>query len=341
MSRLEQILEGGLAGSSEIVSERLLRRVFRCRLDDGLEVFAKQHLFPLLRLRLRYAFRASPTQREAKRLKAAMARGLRVPDLLAERSSRGLLGPKLAVLVTKALPSDGIASHAERIAATATLAKLGIEHPDLHPDNVLILESGELAFLDFQSVRMHRRPVAGAALLRMRAKAAEAALAELGVEGLRDLLAAQMSPEEVAATLGALDRIRARQRASQRRHALRSSSRFERERFGLAWRVRIRGLELGDWSDEDACFVELEGGVRAAILAPDLLVLRARTRYLRDLWLRAALGQEFKAFTFLAYQRDAPWPWARERLYIRPHRILRGDADVLACWEPLRPSSGS
>ena len=349
MSRLERILAGALPEGAEIVSERILRRVFCCTLDDGREVFAKQHLFPALRVRLRYALRASPTRREAGRLAAAAERGLRVPAVVAERSQRGLLGPRLAVLVTEALPACGAASHAERLAATEQLAELGIEHPDLHPDNVLRLEGGGLGFLDFQSVRMHAGRVSGAPLVRMRAKAAGAALAELGLAELRSLLSAQLGRAEVEATLAALERLRAGELASRRRHALRTSSRFVRERLGIwSWRVRLRGEELSaepnagcrSTRGHEPGEQDLGGGVRARICSPELLRLSSRTGQLRELWLRAALGDAPKDATFLAYGRDGAWPWTREHLYIRPGRLLGGDADVLACWDSLARASG-
>jgi hypothetical protein len=316
VSILTRVLAGELPQGAELVSERLIRRVFRFEDPGEGRLFAKQHLFPVLRVRLRYLLRSSPTAREAAGLEKAAERGLRVPRVVAQRSERGLLGPRLAVLVTEALPFERIATHAERFALARQLAELGVLHPDLHGDNVLRLADGELGLLDFQSVRFRRGPLRAGARRRMLAKCAHAALPELGVLGLRELLGADW--EEIEPELERLDR---KERSSRRRHALRSSTRFRRTRRGLfGFRVERRGTPLpaqdSAMGPAPAGDQHVEPGASVARWSPGVFRLSARGRRLRELWLGAVQQRDGEEVAFLAYQRDAPWPWSMEHLYI-------------------------
>lgn len=349
MSILDRLLDGARPDAARSVSERLLRRVFALRLEDGREVFVKQHLFPVLRVRLRYLLRSAPSAREARCLVAAARRGLQVPVVVGERHRRGLLGPRLAVLVTEALPVLREANHVERLRAVHELVRAGVRHPDLHPGNVLVLEDGGLGFVDLQSVRLCRAPLPLAAARRMAAKAAHAAWRELGPAGAAEVLAeAGFVPAEL---MPRLERLEAGALASRRRHALRSSSRFVRERVGLLGRrVRWRGTPLPPRADAGpdgpGGQAPLRGaesvpevGVVARCWSPEVLRFSARGPRLRRLWIAAALSAEGPDPTFLAYERDAPWPWAREHLYIRAPRDAGGEIDVSACWR--RSSSRS
>lgn len=214
------------AGSVEVVA-RILRRVLRVDLPSDPPVYCKQHLFPFVRLSLRYLLRRSPTEKERALLEACRAREIQCPEPIAQATRRGPYGPRLAVLVTRALPEGRAATAMEHLRAVEDLARKGLYHPDLHGDNLRILEGGRIATLDLQSCRMQRRPLGAASTRRMMAKAALALRDELGEEEIRDLLLTGSWAQPGDRILSEMEKLDRQQLASRRRHALRSSSRVE------------------------------------------------------------------------------------------------------------------
>ena len=331
---LERLLRGEHPDGARVVSERILRRVLRVELGDGRVVFAKQHLFPFLRVRLRYALRASPTQREAKLLRQVAELGLCVPRVLGERSVRGLLGPRLAVLVTESLEPRHPLAPADRLRAVLAIAERGVWHPDLHEDNVFAIgdsdsgieartgaathNAGQWAYLDFQSCRIRGSAIRGRALAEMLAPCAVEIVTERGRPGLEALLSESGVIESLAAagtSVNAVvertfDRMR-RSSASRRRHRLRSSSSILREPGG---RLLTRGVELPSvFGPEEELELERWGALRVAV-STDSRVARLRGR-LREAWALADpdFGQES---AFLAWEPETVWWKGRGSLYI-------------------------
>lgn|GEM_PF-3416764 len=320
-----RLLRGDIPEEAEIVSERILRRVLRVPTPEGV-LFAKQHLFPFLRVRLRYALRSSPTRREAENLTRAAALGLLVPRVLAESSQRSPLGPTLAVLLTAALPEgrplDPPARH-RLFEAIWDLANKGVLHPDLHGDNLRLLEDGRVAFLDFQSCRFFPGKVPSRLLPSMLAPFLEEQLQFLPKSTLETwLLEKKISPTPCFA---AVDRRGQKQRRTRERHALRNSTKVRRFRPApLRHPFWIRYLQRGAILPQDyvsAGMTHLPPLGRCQLSqAPaegggTILRLRAN-RSLRSYWLRAILEGPDQGSRILAWDRNNSWLSPRDSLYI-------------------------
>ena len=318
---LERLLMGQAPPGAETVSERILRRVLRVQLDDGRIAYAKQHLFPFARVRLRYALRASPTQHEAAMLARAAELGVVVPRVLGEQTSRGFLGPKLAVLVTQALEGLVALAPVDRLRAAIALAERGIWHPDLHEDNVFAVGSGgdqRWAYLDFQSCRIQSQALRGDALARMLAPCGVEIVKSAGrgalEQGLEKSDLAESLNRAGASTANVVERTFDRMRseaASRRRHRLRSSSAIEREPSG---RLRRRGVELpADYRDERTFDSSRWGSIHIAV-NDQARVARLRG-CLREAW--ACADPDFgNEPAFLAWEPETVWWKGGGSLYI-------------------------
>ncbi|MDP6423778.1 MAG: lipopolysaccharide kinase InaA family protein [Planctomycetota bacterium] len=101
LETLEQFAE---AETGEIVDRSRTRRLARLPLGERVFWIKVQDL---RRARLHpsrwpsYAFRGSPIKREAKALTTLRQHGFRTPELIASGAARGLVMPKLAVLITE------------------------------------------------------------------------------------------------------------------------------------------------------------------------------------------------------------------------------------------------
>ncbi|MCA8972558.1 MAG: hypothetical protein KDC95_22410 [Planctomycetes bacterium] len=320
---IERVLAGEMPTGSEVVVERVLRRVLRLELESGTTVYAKQHGFPFARVRLRYAVRRSPTERERAMLDLAARRGLRVPRPLAEGTVRGPLGPRRAVLVTLGILDGRPATPNEALEAIDRLVEARFFHPDLHPDNLRI-DSGEPVFFDFQSVRTRasRHPQDR---MRMFAKFAAGlgrtedgriALPNDGFATAADRVAIQ----------AAVARIDSEGMAARRRHRRRTSTKVVRERIGaFGLRLRLRdveprefdsarfgptSLEVDDRFGEARVAVRDDGSIRR--LEQGHSARRGQYSTLLEAW---SMADEKSGF--LAWERTAPWPWGPQALYIR------------------------
>ena len=191
LASVEAALRGEIPDSSVEVVARILRRVLRVELRCEPALYCKQNLFPFVRLSLRYLLRLSPTQKERRLLEACRSRGIQCPLPVAESTKRGLLGPKLAVLVTRSLPDGRAPSPIEHLRAVEELAQKGLYHPDLHGDNLRILDDGQLATLDLQSCRLRSSALGEAPTRRMLAKAALALRDEIGEAAIEELLSTE------------------------------------------------------------------------------------------------------------------------------------------------------
>ncbi|HHI79640.1 MAG TPA: hypothetical protein ENK02_06640 [Planctomycetes bacterium] len=345
-----QLLRGAFPPGAELVSERILRRVLRVETEEGV-LYAKQHLFPFLRVRLRYALRPSPSAREAQNLARAAARGVLVPRVLAERSVRGPLGPKRAVLLTAALPEGQALDPPARrrlLGATLDLAAKGIYHPDLHGDNLRLLEDGQVAFLDFQSCRFFRGPLPARLLPSM--------LAPLLTEMLQTLPQKQVEAWlrekkiDPVPALAAVEGRKQQEQATRLRHALRNSTKVQRSRphalrHPTLLRLQRRGSSLPQAYDS-AGLVEVPG-LGPCLLSQALLEGGARVlklqaqRSLRPFWLRAVLLGPQQGSRILAWDRNIPWFSRRECLYILHQEGVQefpmGGDDVASLLSRLSP----
>lgn len=318
-AELAPILAGELPAQARVVSKRVLRRVLRFELETGRVVYAKQHLFPFLRVRLRYALRAGPATRERRGLERARERGLVVPRPLALRAARGLLGPRLAVLVTEALPTDRARAvdASSLVRVLDALEAASVLHPDVHRDNVRML-GDDPAFLDFQSVRFAR--VSARDRMRMLAKFVASSAPALRAALPGELFA---SAQQRAQFEQALDALGAASRASRRRHRLRSSSAVVRERVGrFGQRLRLRTQDARSFAAHafgppTPFRVDERFGRHTRSVSNDGRIVRIEGRLTprgtyRELWARDSENE-----AFLAWSRNAPWPWATQALYIQ------------------------
>lgn len=336
--QLSVVMDGRRPHRAELVSDRLLRRVLRFEVQGQL-FYAKQNLFPGVRHRLRYALRSSPTQHELRVLQAASRRGLTVPRPVAERTKRGWLGPRLAVLVTEGLPEGAPLSARELFVAADLLSSCGVFHPDLHSDNVRRLVDGTLAFLDFQSSRVRRGRLPERLFHQMLAKAFhDAKHRDPGLD-LEELIADLEVPQGVRLLAAVSDLERARL-ASRRRHFLRDSTSVQRTRngwFGRRLSLRSEASEIAariaDGFVPAQSFEDSELGSCRLSVQADGRLWRVQGRGFRELWLRARLEAEDQPDRegprIVAWDRNGPWPFATESLYI-------SDSTGASCSESIR-----
>jgi tRNA A-37 threonylcarbamoyl transferase component Bud32 len=315
---LERVLRGELPASAKVVRGRVLRRVVRLALPEAGEVFAKLHAFPYLRVRLRYALRRSPTENEREMLAPAASAGFLVPEPLAESTRRGLLGPFLAVLVTRSLgPPLRPAELREVVTTALRLGAAGFLHPDLHTDNVLVTPKG-LAVVDWQSCRRRRAPLSRRHLVQVLAPCVLAASAATPAAEIAAVLDSIDGCPPAAEILARARRLAGRHRASRRRHMLRDSTRVR-----LEWRPRLgrrlvwRGVELPDSYGVESDQRDVRGRTWCVAMSTCGSVVRIGRRCsLRQLWLAAAAESDDDR-RILAWERRGPWPFSRECLYIR------------------------
>ncbi|MFQ5504819.1 MAG: hypothetical protein ACE5F1_08495 [Planctomycetota bacterium] len=316
-SALDGPLRGHPPEGIELAQARIIREVYQLALPGGRRGFVKVHLFPFPRLRLRYALRASPTQHERRMLEIARDRGILAPRPLAEATTRGILGPKQAILVTEALP-DGLRPGPEQvIRAARELAERGLFYPDLHADNLRVLD-GRIACLDFQSCRARR--VESHELLYMIARSLMGSEERWGQapESLLQHLPVELPRKRLLPLIAELER---RQLASRRRHCLRSSTRVRMQRlppFGK--RLSLRRFDGGtpwpaEWNEEPL-LPGSPGRCRLARSTNDRLLRVRRAGGLRRYWIAAHGAGNAAREEIVAWERIGPWPFAREYLYI-------------------------
>lgn len=251
----------------ERVQGRIIRAVHRGPLGDG-EAFVKTMTFPRAKDRLRYLLRRLPAEHEAQMLRATAAAGIPCPEVVGAYTSRRGGVPHRSMLVLRALPvaradvPKDVERCDERVAAevevAARLLRAGIYHGDLHGENFVSLDSGELAVLDMQSARTFRGGAGGrrlevaARMLRERDGAEErAAVVAMQAHGLL------RSADEVSRALRRRDHLRAAYEGSRVRRCLQTSTGFERRASwsGVRYARRDRasrgrwlrgGAEFGD-----------------------------------------------------------------------------------------------
>ena len=296
------VKSGELPPCFEHVQGRLIRAVHRAPLAGG-EVFVKTMTFPRGKDRIRYLLRALPAQHEAAMLRATAAAGVPCPEVVAAFSGRRLGLPHRSMLVLRALPvasevaSDADARVADEVVVAMRLLAAGIHHEDLHVENFVRLESGELAVLDLQSAQRfepgsdgpgRRRMAVAIRMLRDREgpeqRAATAAMRAHGM--LR-------SEAEVVEALRVSDRLRVRYERSRVFRCFRTSTEYARRLTLLGVRYERRGRDGdGRW---------LHGGAA-----------------LRDAWLGQRVRQLCGAGTprFGAYFRKWWWLGGGSALYV-------------------------
>jgi len=290
LPKIEEALRGDVPEGSVEVVARILRRVLRIELESEAPIYCKQNLFPFLRLRLRYLFRSSPTQKERRLLEACRRIGIQCPEPIAESTRRGLLGPKLAVLITRALPTGRAPTPREHLRAVQELAEKGLYHPDLHGDNLRILPDGQLATLDLQSCRLRSRPVGGRSRQRMMAKAALALVDQHGPLEVESLLRAEQGADSARSLLTQIERLSQKRLESRQRHLLRSSSRVQASRPALGRkRLILRGvcMPMGFSEPVESPFPRL--GTCLLARAPEGAWRIQCKRGLRQIWLASLL----------------------------------------------------
>lgn len=319
-------LRGEVPTDAVMVAKRYVRRVLRLDAAGQRSLYVKQHLFPSWRRRLRYALRASPTRHERRMLEAAKTRAVIAPQPVAEATHRGLLGPVLAVLVTRALPEGRAPRMAEQIQAVLDLASLGFYHRDLHADNIRVLRTGRIAYLDFQSCRLYGRALVGHKLRRMLVVAAHDCMLRLGREEMARELAKCKLPLDHRQLVRAVAKQETRRLASLLRHALRNSSMVRAERVGFFGKRLTLRQEQGvvSWplscplSWKSAGTLEI-GGLGPCSLARNEahgITRLMRRSGLRKIWLAARVLKKDLGEGILGWERNAPWPFGREYLYI-------------------------
>lgn len=316
----------------ERVQGRLIRAVHRARLE-GRDVYVKTMTFPRAKDRVRYLLRSLPAEHEARMLQSTAAAGIPCPEVVAARTCRRVGLPHRSMLVLRALPvarggdpapgSPSTERATAEVALAARLLAAGIYHGDLHGDNFVSLESGELAVLDMQSARAVRgdgvaeRLAVAARMLRDRGSDAQrATLAAMRSHGLLT------SDDEAARALRLRDAGRAAYERSRIQRCLRTSTEFERRLtwWGVRYERRDRGAG-GRW---------VRGG-----------------RALGDAWIgqRVLELRERQAPRFGAYFRKWWWLGGGAGLYVAaPCSAAQIEAEVEAAaaaarsWRRPRPA---
>jgi tRNA A-37 threonylcarbamoyl transferase component Bud32 len=227
----------------------------------------------------------------------------------------------------------------------ATLQAAGIDHPDLHPGNVLLDDRERVFAIDFHKAR--RVPRLSAARL-------EAQLAHLAA-GLRERASARFRALCLAAWARSLPADHPRPRGSLRELARRVDARGRRERLPTVERRRLRWMRAGSavravsltagdgFERRDAPSglaralegaIEREGGNATRVLIPfsgtqphRVLALRGSWRALSATWYAAARLEEhdLPAARPLAIARGAR-PWAAFALPAEGHVLSGWDA---------------
>jgi len=246
---------GTAPATLEPVQSRLIRSVHRGRLAGG-EVFVKTMTFPRARDRLRYLVRPLPATHEAVALRRTRAAGLPCPDVIDVRIARRFGLPFRSWLVLRALPAaavaeDPLARLVDEAALALCLLEHGIEHRDLHADNFVRLQGGELAVLDMHSTRLHRGPVTGR---RHRLAAAARLVRDLEpMASAEEALTSSRLVRDAAELEAALADAAAQRAAYRRRRVLRclqESTEFTRRLRWSGVEHRRRGpLPPGRWHD--------------------------------------------------------------------------------------------
>ncbi len=285
--------EGAFPGKNwKEVRSRLERKVWRVE-GGGRAVYVKLQLYRSFRVRFRYAFRLSPTEKEGRKTLRLLARGIPVPrPLLAGREGAGFY-KRLSVLVTREVEGvpalqaleEGHLGLEDLARFLGLLARKGVFHPDLHLGNLLAGREGPV-LLDLQSCLALPFRVGRRGVLAMAAKLG----ASLDYGGVADDRAwtRALSMEGVLAGPGleeevrrARERTRAAERARRVKRCLRDSSGFAREKWGrgrlfrrrsasreavlLEARAALGGRE-GGWIEkavECPCWVDKAGRARA------------------------------------------------------------------------------
>ncbi len=331
--------EGPLPGGGwEEVRARLERKVWRVE-GEGAAVFVKLQLFRSFRVRFRYAFRLSPTEKEGRKTLEILRRGIAAPQpLLAGREGACFL-KRRSVLVTRevrgrpaarALEEGGL-SLEDLARFLGRLASKGVFHPDLHLGNLLSAPEG-LVLLDLQSCRLLPFRVGRRGALSMAAKLG-ASLVHAGLAGDRAWAralagAGVLGGEDPAGELGrARERTRAVERARRVKRCLMDSSGFAREKWGRGrvFRRRSASRELVLREARAALGSRGGGWIRKALECPCYVDKAGRARELwvefrrrevegEDLVLPLALVEErgFGGRGCLVFPRGAAgeFPWA-------------------------------
>ncbi len=284
--------EGPLPGEEwKEVRARLERKVWRVE-RPGAAVYVKLQLFRSFRVRFRYAFRLSPTAKEARKSLEILKRGIAAPLPLLSGGEGAWFLKRRSVLVTREVRGIPAARALEekRLALEdlarflGVLASKGVFHPDLHLGN-LLAGPGGLVLLDLQSCRLLPFRVGRKGRLAMAAKLG-ASLEHAGRGGDEAWARALAGAEVLEGTdlVGELrlarERTRAVERARRVKRCLMDSSGFARERWGRGrvFRRRNASRELvlrearaalgsrgGGWileAGECPCYVDKTGTAR-------------------------------------------------------------------------------
>ena len=250
------VATGSVPSDLVYVQGRLIRSVYRGMLPSG-PVHIKTMTFPRKKDRLRYAFRALPAEHEAKMLATTHAAGIPCPEVLFVGVQRRLLLPHRSMLVLRSLPvAEGLGSRNSRLEDEVELAHrllcAGIHHRDLHGENFVRCESGDLAVLDMQSasrIRAHPEPLA-----TVRVSVAARLLRDRCVEDRHWALIRMRSIGLLRSDIESS--VATRQADAQARHyhesrvkrCLTNSSEFVRQTHASGVEFRLRGeLPQGRW----------------------------------------------------------------------------------------------
>jgi tRNA A-37 threonylcarbamoyl transferase component Bud32 len=287
-----------------------------------------------------FSLARSRARREFRLLSALHAAGLRVPRPLALSGVRG--GHEVAMewfpqaVALQALldgrgpwpiPPARLAAALARL--LAELQARGLDHPDLHAGNVLVLPSGELAALDFHRARLRRRLSAEDLerhLVQLAAGTRESTPRAFRARFLRDWLGSL--PSELAAGLpdraALAARVEARARILRREVVRRRRARWMRA--GTAVEPLSPGAGSSGWQRVGA-----DGGRIAALAAGrpragELLLVPRSARAARALWLTAARLSEHRVASAAPLALCvAPRPWLALELPAGARRAFPGE----------------
>lgn len=151
---------GELPAPLKVVQQKIVRAVGHGELPHRGSVYVKAMWFPRLKDRLRYVFRTLPGRREAQMLGVVRRAGIPCPEVVFVRGRRVLGAPRLSLLVVADLhPQERAPEPRAMIQVASRLLQAGVFHPDLNPNNFLLLPGGETAVLDLHSARRRSTPI--------------------------------------------------------------------------------------------------------------------------------------------------------------------------------------
>lgn len=157
----------------ELLKHSPFRSVLRLpTVAGGKGLVVKEYREPRLRGRLRSALSAPGARVEERNLRVARARGLACPEPLQAAVAGGLLPARSWLALADLGPGRSLGrrlaslSEADALPLLARVGRLlsdalarGLDHRDLHLDNVYVGDDGELYLLDLHKARFHRASV--------------------------------------------------------------------------------------------------------------------------------------------------------------------------------------